>query len=67
MCELPTAMTLIKFRHLQLQCYARGVVHVQVSFGCCFAAVSVRKVDRYRLTAVGVMCAVLCWACNMLS
>ena len=35
-----------------------------VSFGCCFAAVSVRKVDRCRLTAVGVMCAVLCWACN---
>ena len=26
--------------------------------------VCVRKVDRFRLTAVGVMCAVLCWVCN---
>ena len=24
---LPTAMTLIKLRHLQLQCYVPGVVH----------------------------------------
>ena len=59
---LPTAMTLIKLRHLQLQCYAPGVVHAGVSFGCC-AAVSVRKVHRCRLTAVGVMC---CAACAVL-
>ena len=58
---LPTAMTLIKLRHLQLQCCAPGVVHARVSFGCCFAAVSVRKVDRCRLTSCWghVCCAVL--------
>ena len=52
----------IKHRHLQLQCCAHGVVHARVSFGCC-AAVSVRKVHRCRLTAVGVMC---CAACAVL-
>ena len=26
--------------------------------------IAIAKVDRCRLTAVGVMCAVLCWACN---